>query len=219
VHDSDTADARQEVPRRQPRNLYRQFARSYSMTATPARLLPPIMAAVVALFAASAVAEGSPGKGRTASTAGVSLQLPAGWQAQITKTPACDPERLIVASSTPTHIAPSGRLRSPPAGAVLVVLLEDRYRQDRPLGDLRRQHFSVNCPPHPHTCTTSRRTAAISATSSIRGQRWTPRRARRQSHSWTACTSSHRTPGYEDTTPDIDISRNLDPAAGVKRST
>jgi hypothetical protein len=145
VHDSDTADARQEVPRRQPRNLYRQFARSYSMTATPARLLPPIMAAVVALFAASAVAEGSPGKGRTASTAGVSLQLPAGWQAQITKTPACDPERLIVASSTPTHIAPSGRLRSPPAGAVLVVLLEDRYRQDRPLGDLRRpQHFSGN---------------------------------------------------------------------------
>jgi hypothetical protein len=115
------------------------------MTATPARLLPPIMAAVVALFAASAVAEGSPGKGRTASTAGVSLQLPAGWQAQITKTPACDPERLIVASSTPTHIAPSGRLRSPPAGAVLVVLLEDRYRQDRPLGDLRRpQNFAVS---------------------------------------------------------------------------
>lgn len=40
---------------------------------------------------------------------------------------------------------PSGRLPSPPARAVLVVLLEDRYRQDRPAGDLRRpQHFSVS---------------------------------------------------------------------------
>jgi hypothetical protein len=115
------------------------------MTAAPARLLLSIMAAVVALVAPGAVADGAPGKGRTASTAGVSLQLPGGWQAQIAKTPACDPERLIVASSTRTRIGPSGRLRSPPAGAVLVVLLEDRYRQDRPVGDLRRpRHFSVS---------------------------------------------------------------------------
>lgn len=115
------------------------------MTAVQARLLLPTMAAVVALFAANAVAQGAPGKGRIVSTAGVSLQPPAGWQAQIAMTPACDPERLIVASSTPTHIAPSGRLPSPPAGAVLVVLLEDRYRQDRPVGDLHRpRHFSVS---------------------------------------------------------------------------
>ena len=115
------------------------------MTAAPARLLLPIMVAVVALLAPGAVAEGTPGKGRTASTAGVSLQLPAGWQARISKTPACDPERLIVASSTATHLGPNGRLPSPPAGSVLVVLLEDRYRQDRPVGDLRRpHHFSVS---------------------------------------------------------------------------
>jgi hypothetical protein len=97
----------------------------------------------ITLFAPCAAAIAS-GTGRTISTAGVSLQIPAGWQAQVSKTPTCDPERLIIASSTPTRIERNGRLSSPAAGAVLVVLLEDRYRQDRPVGDLRRpRHFSV----------------------------------------------------------------------------
>lgn len=105
------------------------------------RVLLPMIA--IALFTPGAAADAG-SNGRTVSTAGVSLQLPAGWQAQTRKTPACDPERLIVASSTPLHIGRNGRLLSPPAGAVLVVLLEDRYRQDRPVGDLRRpRHFSV----------------------------------------------------------------------------
>lgn len=115
------------------------------MTAAATRLLLPILVAVVALLAPGAVAAGTPGKGRTVSTAGVSLQLPTGWQARISKTPACDPERLIVASSARTQIGPNGRLPSPRGGAVLVVLLEDRYRQDRPVGDLHRpKHFSVS---------------------------------------------------------------------------
>jgi hypothetical protein len=115
------------------------------MTAAPARLLLPIMVAVIALLAPRAVAAGTPGNGRTVSTAGVSLQLPAGWQARISRTPTCDPERLIVASSAPTQVGPNGRLPSPRGGAVLVVLLEDRYRQDRPAGDLHRpQRFSVS---------------------------------------------------------------------------
>ncbi len=84
------------------------------------------------------------GTGRLISTAGVSIQIPAGWQAQVSKTPACDPERLIVAASTRMHIRPDGQLLTPRAGTILIVLLENRYRQDRPVGDLRRpQHFSV----------------------------------------------------------------------------
>jgi hypothetical protein len=79
------------------------------------------------------------------SAAGVSIQIPAGWQAQVSKTPACDPERLIVASSTRMLIRPDGQLPSPRASTLLIVLLEDRYRQDRPVGDLRRpEQFSVS---------------------------------------------------------------------------
>lgn len=97
----------------------------------------------IALVALCAVASASR-SGDIIATAGVSIQIPAGWQAQVSKTPACDPERLIVASSTRMHIRPDGQLPSPRAGAVLIVLLEDRYRLDRPVGDLRRpQHFSV----------------------------------------------------------------------------
>lgn len=95
----------------------------------------------IALFAPRAAG----GTGGLVSTAGVNLQIPAGWQAQVSETPACDPERLIVASSTRMRIGLNGQLPSPAAGTVLVVLLEDRYRQDRPVGDLQRpRHFSVS---------------------------------------------------------------------------
>ncbi len=98
----------------------------------------------IAFFALCAVASAG-GARRIISTARVSIQIPAGWQAQVSKTPACDPERLIVASSTRMLIRPDGQLPSPRAGTLLIVLLEDRYRQDRPVGDLRRpQHFSVS---------------------------------------------------------------------------
>jgi hypothetical protein len=39
----------------------------------------------------------APGRGIT--TAGVRLAVPTRWDARIAKTPQCDPERLIVASS------------------------------------------------------------------------------------------------------------------------
>jgi hypothetical protein len=101
------------------------------------------MLAVVAFFAPGADAV-SAAWGRTVSTAGGSVQIPAGWQAQSAKTPSCDPERRIVASSAPTRIRAGGGLSSPPAGGVLVLLLEDRYRQDRPVGKLHRpRHFAV----------------------------------------------------------------------------
>jgi hypothetical protein len=120
------------------RNLYRWLHRRYYVSARA--LLPTI---AIALLTAGAAA-GAIREGRMVSTARVSLQLPAGWQGRISKTPACDPERLIVASSGPIHIGRNGQLSPPPAGSVVVVLLEDRYRQDRPVGDLRRpQHFSV----------------------------------------------------------------------------
>jgi hypothetical protein len=73
---------------------------------------------------------------------GLRLNVPAGWQAVVSKTRNCDPQRLLVASSAPVRIAASGRVAAPGRTAVLVLLLEDRHI--RPLGDLRRPaHFSV----------------------------------------------------------------------------
>lgn len=114
------------------------------MTSTTKRSLLPAIVVTVALFASVADAADAGSKERTVSTAGVSLQIHAGWQAKVSRTRSCDPERLIVSSSTSMRIPASGQLPSPRAGAVLVVLLEDRYRQDRPVGNLHRpQHFSV----------------------------------------------------------------------------
>jgi hypothetical protein len=81
---------------------------------------------------------------RTISTSGVRLVVPVGWHVAISTTPSCDPERLVVISSAPVRFHPGGRLKAPGGGDVLVLLLEDRYIQDRPVGDLRRPtHFSV----------------------------------------------------------------------------
>jgi hypothetical protein len=75
---------------------------------------------------------------RIVSTAGVTLRVPTGWHAVVARTPTCDPERLIVASSAPIHTNRTGQLTSPPTGQVLILLLDDRYRQYRPVGDLHR---------------------------------------------------------------------------------
>jgi hypothetical protein len=80
----------------------------------------------------------------TVSSAGVRLVVPAGWHAVVSKTPSCDPERLIAASSARIRFGSGGRLAAPGKGHVLVLLLDDRLRQDRPVGDLERPaHFSV----------------------------------------------------------------------------
>ncbi|MGH2998671.1 MAG: hypothetical protein ACRDNM_05150 [Gaiellaceae bacterium] len=74
----------------------------------------------------------------------MTIRVPTGWHAAITKTPSCDPERLIAVSSAPLRIGRTTTLAPPPHGNVLILLLEDRYRQDRPTGDLQRPaHFSV----------------------------------------------------------------------------
>jgi hypothetical protein len=81
---------------------------------------------------------------RTISTAGTTLTVPGGWHAAVSLTPQCDPERLIAVSSAPLRIRAGGRVAPEPAGNVLLLLLEDRYLQDRPVGDLRRPaHFAV----------------------------------------------------------------------------
>ena len=79
---------------------------------------------------------------RTVTYAGVSLSVPAGWYATAAPTQNCDPERLIAVSTSPLRrgfALPRG------SGAVLVFVLEDRLRADRPVGDLRRPvHFTVD---------------------------------------------------------------------------
>jgi hypothetical protein len=83
--------------------------------------------------------------GHTVSTAGVTLLVPTGWHAAVSRTPDCDPERLIVASSEPLQISARGRVASPTSRAVIVLLLEDRQVQDRPSGDLRLpRHFQID---------------------------------------------------------------------------
>jgi hypothetical protein len=82
--------------------------------------------------------------GRIISTTGVTLRVPTGWHAAVSRTPDCDPERLIVASSEPLRISASGGVASPTGRAVIVLLLEDRQVQDRPSGDLRLpRHFAI----------------------------------------------------------------------------
>ena len=80
----------------------------------------------------------------TISTAGVTLNVPSGWHAAVAKTPNCDPERLIVVSSAPLSISSGGRVAAPRARQVVILLLEDRYVQDRPAGNLQRPvHFTI----------------------------------------------------------------------------
>jgi hypothetical protein len=83
--------------------------------------------------------------GRTISATGLTLRVPTGWHAVVSRTPDCDPERLIVASSEPLRISASGRVATPTSRAVIVLLLEDRQVQDRPSGDLRvPSHFRID---------------------------------------------------------------------------
>jgi hypothetical protein len=101
---------------------------------------------VVCLLALAGSATAASGmSGRTISTTGVTLRVPTGWHAAVSRTPACDPERLIVASSEPLRISASGRVASPGRRAVTVLLLEDRQVQDRPSGYLRvPSHFQID---------------------------------------------------------------------------
>jgi hypothetical protein len=102
-------------------------------------LLGAGLLAVGSLSVASAT-----GTSSTISTAGVTLRVPAGWHAAPAKTPDCDPERLIAVSSARLRISASGRVAAPGPRQVVILLLEDRYVQDRPTGNLRRPvHFTI----------------------------------------------------------------------------
>lgn len=93
------------------------------------------------LVAATALAS----SGREVVTSGVHLAIPAEWDSAVAKTPRCDPERLIVASSGRLRVSATGRVASPRPSEVIVLLLEDRQVQDRPSGDLRRPlRFTVD---------------------------------------------------------------------------
>lgn len=50
------------------------------------------------------------GHSGTISTAAVTLRIPADWHAVVAKTPNCNPERLIAASSAPLHMSQTGDL-------------------------------------------------------------------------------------------------------------
>lgn len=105
----------------------------------------PLVVIGVAAFviAASAAVAAAPRK--EISTSGVHIVVPSGWHATVAKTPQCDPERLIVASSGRLRISATGRVASPLPSEVVVLLLEDMQAQDRPVGDLRRpRHFFVD---------------------------------------------------------------------------
>jgi hypothetical protein len=91
----------------------------------------------------SSVALATPPR-RTIATAGTRLLVPAGWLATVSEPQSCDPERLIAVSSAPLRVSSGGAIGAPARGQVVVLLLEDRLRVDRPSGDLRRPtHFSV----------------------------------------------------------------------------
>jgi hypothetical protein len=99
---------------------------------------------VCLLVVAGSATAASRTSGRTISTTGATLLVPNGWHAAVSRTPDCDPERLIVASSEPLRISASGRVGSPTSRAVTLLLLEDRQVRDRPSGDLRLpSHFAI----------------------------------------------------------------------------
>jgi hypothetical protein len=103
-----------------------------------------LLAAVACALVAAAPAGSA---GRTVTYAGVLLRVPAGWYAVAAPTPTCDPERLLAVSSAPLRPYEGHRGFELPrrAGSVLVFVLEDRLREDRPVGDLRRPtHFTVD---------------------------------------------------------------------------
>jgi hypothetical protein len=104
-----------------------------------------VLVGVVALVGAAFAALEATSPGREIATSGVRVAVPAGWHATVAKTPQCDPERLIVASSGRLQVTATGRFASPQPGEVIVLLLEDRLVQDRPIGNLRRpRHFTVD---------------------------------------------------------------------------
>jgi hypothetical protein len=107
------------------------------------RNLRGVVAVGLLVIGAGSVALAAPPP-RRITTTGASLLVPASWRAVVSKTPNCDPERLIAISSEPLRLGSGGTIGAPGRGQVVVLLLEDRLRVDRPVGDLRRPaHFSV----------------------------------------------------------------------------
>lgn len=103
-----------------------------------------IIATSLLALAVSPTALSAP-RDRVISDSGVHLTIPVGWQASTSKGTICDPQRLLVASSASIHFRSGGHLSAPAPGQVLVLVMEDRYVQDRPAGDLRRpNHFAVS---------------------------------------------------------------------------
>ena len=102
-------------------------------------LLPAVAAGLLV------VASGAAPSLAVVRVSGVSVRLPAGWQWAVARTPQCDPQRLLVASSAPVRIGAGGRLAAPGAGVVTVLVVEDVQVEDRPVGNLRRpRHFTID---------------------------------------------------------------------------
>lgn len=76
------------------------------------------------------------------SSAELQLTIPAGWQADQNKQLSCDPERLLLVSSSPIRTAHTGGLLPPRRGQVLIMVVEDHV--NLPSGNLHRpSHFTI----------------------------------------------------------------------------
>jgi len=76
------------------------------------------------------------------ASAGLQLTIPVGWRADENKLLSCDPERLLLVSSSPIRTAHTGGLLAPRRGQVLIMVVEDHA--NLPSGDLNRpSHFTV----------------------------------------------------------------------------
>jgi hypothetical protein len=100
------------------------------------------LGALLVLVASSAALAAA--RAGTIGADGVRLGLPAGWHGSSSSDTACDPRRLLVASSAAIQFHSGLRLAAPARGQVLVAVLEDRGVRDRPVGGLRRpRRFDV----------------------------------------------------------------------------
>jgi hypothetical protein len=83
-----------------------------------------------------------PAKAHKVASAGLQLTIPAAWHADRNMLLSCDPERLLLVSSSPIRTARTGGLLPPGKGQVLIGLVEDHV--NLPAGNLHRpSHFTV----------------------------------------------------------------------------
>ena len=101
-----------------------------------------ILAVCVFALSLCPAAGAGPAKERTVASAELQLTIPAGWQADQNKLLSCDPQRLLLVSSSSIRAAHTGGLLPPRRGQVLIMVVEDHV--NLPTGNLHRpSHFTI----------------------------------------------------------------------------